>query len=356
MRIAKPVSRRAVSKWAASGRASFTRSLIALGLCGALLAGCGPKTQDPNARVTPIPPRVPTPPPVKSVPLDPALADAARQQISKSLASADPTLIPRVHALEAVKDLGETEHAPEVLSALTASEPIVRFAGAMTAGGLKLEAAHQPLLSMADDPDTNVRVAVRYALHRLGDTHLSHDLEKYARDPRKEVRGNTAWVLGLLNEPSAIRVLRVLQRDPEPTVRQQAYEALWRLGDEAGLHALIGMTVSRYPDDEMFALLALAGPRDDRVGHTLETGLTVDYIEVNLEAARALGMLGNDEGYRPALKGAASSDPRQRFMAALAFGAIGRPDAQDVLRKLLYDDYESVRIAAAQAILELKAQ
>jgi HEAT repeat protein len=337
------------------GAASIVRPLIALGLAGAMLAGCGPQTQDPEARATPVPPHVTPPPPVKNVPLDPALADAAKAQIAKSLSSTDSTNIPRVHALEAVKDLGETEHAPEVMAALTAQAPIIRFAGAMTAGGLKLEAAHQQLLSMAQDPDANVCVAVRYALHRLGDTLLSHDLEKYARDPRKEVRGSTAWVLGLLDEPSAVRILNVLSKDPEPTVRQQAYEALWRLGDQMGLQALIGLSVSRYPDDEMFALLALAGPRDQRVGRTLETGLTQDYLEVNLVAARALGMLGSDEGYAIALKGAASSDARQRFMAALAFGAIGRADAQDVLRKLLYDDYESVRIAAAEAILELKA-
>ena len=224
----------------------------------------------------------------------------------------------------------------------------------MTAGGLKLEAAHQPLLAMANDPDSNVRVAVRYALHRLGDTTLSHDLEKYARDSRKDVRGNTAMVLGMLGEPSAIKVLLVLRKDPEPLVRQQAAEALWRLGDDAGMEPLIGMTVSRYPDDQLFALLALAQPRDQRVGKTVETGLRVDYIEVQLVAARALGMLGTDEGYTYAQHGAASSDPRQRFMAALALGAIGRADAQDTLRKLLADDYESVRIAAAEGILQLK--
>jgi len=304
--------------------------------------------------MTPPPPNIPPSPPQKNVPLDPALAEAARQQITRSLQSTGSVTTPRVHALEAVKDLGEVEHAPEVIAALSSDEPIVRFAGAMTAGGLQLEAAHKPLLTIAEDPDFNVRVAVRYALHRLGDTHLSHDLEAYARDPRKEVRGNTAMVLGMLNEPSALKILRVLRLDPEPSVRQQAAEAMWRLGDESGLEALMGMSVSRYPDDQMLALLALAEPRDNRVGRTVEAGLTHDYIEVNLVAARALGMLGTDEGYGVALRGASSGDPRQRFMAAMALGAIGRSDAQDTLRRLLADDYESVRVAAAEAILQLK--
>jgi HEAT repeat protein len=336
--------------------ASIFSPLVSIGLCGLLLAGCGPKGQDPNARAIPAPSNVPKAPPVKAVPIDAALIDAAKAQITKSLASTDSTAIPRVHALEAVTELGLSEHAPEVMAALTADAPIVRFVGVMAAGGLKLEGAHQQLLSMAQDSNPRVRVAVRYALHRLGDTQLSHDLEKYSRDPDKGVRGSTAMVLGLLNEPTAVRVLNVLAKDPEPTVRQQAYEALWRLGEQSGLDALVGMSVSRYPDDEMFALLALAEPHDQRVGKTLETGLGQDYIEVNLVAARALGMLGTDEGYAIALKGAASSDPRQRVMAALAFGAIGRSDTQDILRKLLADDWESVRISAAKAILQLKAQ
>lgn len=332
----------------------YLQSTIVLGLCGFLLAGCGAKTQDPEAKITPLPPRITKAPPVQNVSLDPALAEAARQQISRSLKSTSSSPTPRVHALEAVKDLGEVEHGPEVIAALSAPEPITRFAAAMTAGGLKLDAAHQPLLAVANDPDSDVRVAVRYALHRLGDTSLSHDLEKYARDPRKDVRGNTAMALGLLGEQSAIKVLQVLRKDPEPSVRQQAAEAMWRLGDDAGMEALIGMTVSRYPDDQLFALLALAQPRAQRVGRTIEAGLSVDYIEVKLVAARGLGMLGSDEGYSYALTGAASSDPRQRFMAALAMGAIGRADSQDVLRKLLADDYESVRIAAAEGILQLK--
>ena len=332
----------------------YVQSTIVLSLCYCLVAGCGAKTQDPNAKVTPAPPRISKAPPVKDVPLDPALAQAARQQITRSLNSNSSSPTPRVHALEAVKDLGEVEHGPEVIAALSAAEPITRFAAALTAGGLKLQAAHEPLLAIANDRDSNVRIAVRYALHRLGDTHLSHDLEKYARDPRKDVRGNTAMVLGMLEEPSALKVLQVLRTDPEPSVRQQAAEAMWRLGDDSGMEALIGMTVSRYPDDQLFALLALAEPRDQRVGRTIEAGLNVDYIEVQLVAARALGMLGTDEGYAVALQGAVSQDPRQRFMAALALGAIGRADTQDVLRKLLADDYESVRIAAAEAILELK--
>jgi HEAT repeat protein len=49
-----------------------------------------------------------------------------------------------------------------------------------------------------------------------------------------------------------------------------------------------------------------------------------------------------------------SKDPRIVVMAALAMGAIGRADAQPLLAPLLADDQQSVRLAGATAILELK--
>jgi HEAT repeat protein len=65
-------------------------------------------------------------------------------------------------------------------------------------------------------------------------------------------------------------------------------------------------------------------------------------------------MLGSDAGYGVALNGAKSKDPRQRMLAALAFGAIGRTDAQDELAQLLRDPDHDVRIAAATSLLMMR--
>src|SRR6185437_2352065 len=116
----------------------------------------------------------------------------------------------------------------------------------------------------------------------------------------------------------------------------------------------VGLTLSQYHDDEMIGYLGLAWPRNTTVRQHVRAGLTGDCTEVTLVAARAMGMLGSDEGYVIAQTAAESTDSRQRVLAALALGAIGRSDAQDVLRKLLSDRDAGVRIAAATAILELK--
>ena len=226
---------------------------------------------------------------------------------------------------------------PTSLPLSETKSPASEVPAATAVGGLKLRDAQTQLLQMLNDPDQVVQVSVRYGLHCLGNTAHSHDLEKSARSTEWSVRAQTALVLGLLQDPSGLKILRVLKRDPNAAVRQQALEAMWRMADEDAMKELVGYTASRYVDDQMFALQALVAPRDHRMKDLLEGFLTTEYPEVNLTAARALGQLDSDRGYAVAVEGTNSSDPLHRFLAARAFATIGRSDSQDVLRKLMTD-------------------
>jgi HEAT repeat protein len=199
-----------------------------------------------------------------------------------------------------------------------------------------------------------VRVVVRYALHRVGNFKYSHDREEMAKDPQARVRGTAAMVLGMMGDPSAINVLRPMRHDFNAPVRQQVAVSLWRLGSQQGMQDLIGLTVSPYQDDKKVVLLGLAEPRNRNVIQHIRINLTDAAPEVCLVAARGMGMLGCDEGYGIAQKAVKSEDPRQRVLAALAFGAIGRSDAQEMLKKLLGDGNADVRIAAGEAVMQLK--
>jgi HEAT repeat protein len=333
------------------------QSHFSIFLLVALIAGCagGPPRQGGVVdRQIPAPKEPPAPPPVRNEPIDPALQAAARNEIGAALASNNELI--RMHAVEAAQNgLGASD--PSIyLHGLKDPAPTVRFASAMSVGHLKIAQARDELLQMVNDPNIHVRIGVRYALHRLGDKQYSKDLEGTAKDPQWQVRSETARVLGLLGEPTAVRVLKPMLRDSEPSVRLQAADSLWRLGNQEGLRVLVSASASGYPDDQMIALLGLAGPKDSRVLGHLRAALTADYPEVCVVAARAMGDCGSDAGYAVAVDAAGSKDPGQRFRAAIALGAIGRSDAQPYLATLLKDkDSQDVRLSAAQAILQLKA-
>ena len=322
----------------------------ALFLAAALLAGCAaPSNPTPSASVTPA---------ARISSGD--LAARARDELARASQSADPVI--RSQAIEATQQdlktdppMGVAElERRRILSALNSTDPQERFAAALAAGQVQLRDAYPALLRLADDSNVRVQVAARYGLHRLGDTRRSHDLEDLARDPDASVRGDTALVLGLIPDPSAVKPLAFLLRDSNPAVRLQAAEGLWRHGDDRGLNALIAATINEAADNQMIAVLALAQPRDPRLDSNIALSMGSPYDEVRLVAARALGMVGNAFGYKEAAAHVAASDARQRALAALALGAIGRPDAAPLLSQLLTDPDPAVRVAAASAALQLR--
>lgn len=321
-----------------------------------LLLGCGGAAGAGNkklfaGREVPAPKEPPAAPARKDVPLDASLVAAARQELVAAAASDDPVL--RENALEAVRHLKDPVAGEIISRGLADPQRVVRFRAALAAGEHRLAETRPALEAMVNVPDEHLRIAVIFALHRLGVTDYTHDLEKAAVSAEPGVRGDTAFALGMLGEKSALKILKVLARDSDPVVRQRSWEAMWLLGDQSYVDELVGLTMSRFADDRMLAIMALAGPRNERVREAVRQCLTSDHAETCLVAARAMGQLNSDEGYGVALKGARSNEGRQRFLAALAFGAIGRTDAQPILRTLMKDKDRRVKVVAAAAVLEI---
>jgi HEAT repeat protein len=342
--------------------------VLGFALVAAILFACGGGGSGKNLGAAPGPSKPPPSfPAPRDVPIDPALVATARAELDAMLKSDFPSI--RAHAIEAYRDSLPAESEGPILNQMDVNNPIVRFAAAMAAGDLRLSAAKPKLLARLRDPDPVVRVAILYALHRLGDTSHSQALEDCALDfsaRGTQVRGATAMVLGRLNEPTVGNILRKLAADSNAAVRQQAEEALFLHHDDRGRNAIISYTSSKYPDDQMFGLLVLAGAKEPAYRNHARAELTnEEFPEVALVAARACGEMNADDGYGVAMKGAKSGDWRRQSLAAQAFGAIGRTDAQPYLAELLKvqaanpnDDKKvreaaEVRAAAAAAILRL---
>jgi HEAT repeat protein len=335
----------------------WTIALLLLALMVAPSAGCagGGKDGKQPVRRTMRPPKAPPPvPPRVDTPVPESLRTQARTELNRLAGQSTSPLI-RAHAIELMRTAAPEDVPPHVLRGLDDQAPVVRFASAMAAGELRITDARERLRELAlNDPDSSIQIAARFALHRLGDTSLSHELEQTAHANNPRTRGDTAMVLGMLQEPSAMNILRTMRNDGDPAVRLQVVEAMWRLGDREAVEALVAATLSLHPDDQMTAISALAAGKDRRVLGDLRGSLTTDYEPVNLVAARAMGQLGSDDGYGVALRGVTSKDPKTRMLAALALGAIGRSDAQDELATLMKDANPDVRLAAAAGILQLK--
>lgn len=335
-----------------------TQSIFILGLIAVLMAGCAsssnPRAVESKDISAPKPP--PIPPKPRPVPLDPALRAEARAAQIDAFNSPDDEL--RANAVESAQDtLGQGAHAI-VEAGLRDSSYKVRFSACLAAGMLKMNDLHDAVLGAAFDNDPKVQLAGRFALHRMGDTHLSHDFEKAARDPNPRVREDVAFLLGLLGDKTALKLLNDLRRDDDVFVRATVAEAQWRLGDDAGLELLVGGVSSTNIQLRLLCMIGLAGPKDQRVAGNLQGQLTMDQTndipEVALVAARCLGDVGRDDGYQVAMNHIREADPRLRSLTALALGSIGRSDAQDALRPLLKDENPRVRLCAATAILQLK--
>jgi HEAT repeat protein len=337
---------------------SFGLAIVSAGCQGAGGgAGGGPEARaKPMKRVTAPPPReAPPAPPRVDVAIDPTLMTGARQLVTRSLQSSDPLL--RSQAVEALRSAPDAQATNQIISALGDRDRGVRFGAAMMAGELGLKQAYPKLKLLANDPDASVDLAALFALHKLGDTTRSQEIGRAALSQDATVRRNAALVLGMLGERSAIdRILRRLRVDEDPIVRQQALEAMWRLGDQDAIKPLVALTASQYADDKIIGVLALAAPRRQLVREHVRGLLASDAVqlEVSLVAARAMGMLGSDEGYAIAKDAVGSKDPQQRFLAALALGSIGRSDAQDELKQLMADPIPNVQLAAATALLQLQ--
>src|SRR5205085_1816324 len=146
---------------------------------------------------TPRPAKIaPAVPPTKDVQPDAELRASAKMVLEENFRSSDRFV--RAHAIEGLANSVGAEAYRPIFTGLSDPAPVVRFASAMAVGDLRLVPAKEPLLRMLNDQDINVRVAVRYGLHRLGDTRFTRYLETTAVSDDTGVRANTVMVLGRL--------------------------------------------------------------------------------------------------------------------------------------------------------------
>jgi HEAT repeat protein len=224
------------------------------------------------------------------------------------------------------------------------------------------------------EPDLRVLPAVIYALHRLGEEKYATLLGDLVMHAEPRIRANAVWAMGKLGEASARRVLRSLIDDEtNPMVELNMVEALALLGDRKALSVLESYRMASDLDQRMVAVRLMGRINGPRFLRVLRRMTERQNPRVRIAAAAELAPHGEltDEMYEYALD--ALNQPRDvleetigqfrpvtsrdvdslQQVAARALGKMGREPAVDPLTKKLKQGDPKLRLVSAVSVLRL---
>jgi HEAT repeat protein len=294
-----------------------------------------------------------------------SLVAEAEKAVLAGLRSSDGRI--RANAIEVVSAVSAGEKSvflPKIVELLN-DEVMpggVRFAAAVALGDLQYEKCENQLQQLLNNPDLNLKIAVAYALCRLGEKQHLSIIEKAAHADDQTVKANAAILLGKLKSTESLAILYHLKdsEDSSDAVAFNATEAIARIGDEKIYPKIWTMLISVYADDRYMGIRAMGALGGAKGANALLTMLDDEVIEIRLAAAEQLGALGDVSGQFVVLEYLNSSQQvekivveRRNVLAALAIGQIGTEKLVEYLPKLLKNDSPAVQLAAAKSVFML---
>lgn len=296
---------------------------------------------------------------------DPVEVSRLRETALDTLIAATGSTLPqaRANAIEALAE-APSRLEPLLAAALRDQNAGVRSTAAMMVGRLglrKFEADVRPLL---EDPSPFVRASAIYALSKSGAPVNPTPLAGLLMgDPSPRVRAHAAFLIGEMGDPSALGLLRDAARGADQrSLQLQLAEAMVKLGKADEIEVIrAALYPSRNEELENAALACqIAGQLRDEGSRPSLIVLTALKVrgqpmpaEVRLAAAAALGRLGQPQGEFVADEYYRHPVPAIRAQAAFVYAGVGGPSAMPKLELLMGDPDETVRVAAAAAVVRL---
>jgi HEAT repeat protein len=302
---------------------------------------------------------------------DPVIRSGLREQAIETILasgrSRDASV--RANATECAL-LAPSRLEPLVAAGLKDDNLGVRSVSAVVAGKGRFRTLTPAIRPLISDSSPYVRASAIFGLRRCGDVVDPSPLSSILfDDPSPKVRAHVAYLLGEMDDKSAIGMLRAAARKPMPRAAEseirlyqlQIAEALVKLGDESQIHSIrAALYPSRLEELEATALavqiigtlkdhgakdqLMFLSGKQDKDGGMMPA-------EIRLGIASSMAQLGNRNGAFIAQEFWNSPTPVLRGQTAMVFGYIGRSDGLVYLERLLADTNENVRVAAAAGIL-----
>ncbi len=179
-----------------------------------------------------------------------ALKRAARYQYAGSV---------RALGIEVMQRRLGARGLPWIRNGLRDEEPGVQFAALLALGTLRDRQSYSTIRSFIENTDDNLKVAAYYALHRLRYTRDSAHLpEMLLEHPSPDVRRSAALVLGMLDEPKAVKLLARAMKDEDESVQQQALQSMALLGSSEAIQQLTFSASSGMGPQRVSAINTLA--------------------------------------------------------------------------------------------------
>jgi len=230
-----------------------------------------------------------------AIPVDNLMPEAF-QVIQQGLADPDPQV--RANAIEVVAATKQIALMPKVQRLLRDEVIPVKFLAILAVGDLQYTLAKSEVQSVADglkDENENVRIAAAYAMTKFGHPEYLTVFRNAIASEDQTVRANAALLLGKSGNKDLLGLLYwALQRkDSSDKVRFNAVEAVAILGDEKILPKLWAIVYSGYADDRIVGIQAMGALGTPQAKDVLITKLDDEVLEVRLAAAEQLGKFGD---------------------------------------------------------------
>jgi HEAT repeat protein len=285
--------------------------------------------------------------------------------IEQGINNPDPRI--RAKAVEVVAATGQTQLMPQVQKLFGDAYVPVRFAAALAVGDMEYYLAKSDAQRLTQVEDENTKIAAAYAMYRLGYRQYLEPIRQAVKSSDQTLRANAVVLLGKAGDAGSLELLYWAKDNDnsEPKVRYQATEAIAKLGDEKIMPKIWTMLVSKFGEAKIIGIKAMGALGTAQAREALLTKLDDDVLEVQLAAAEQLAMLGDNSGeqvvlniFEKRLTAGLDAQSQERIMvlSTLAIGRLGTPKTTRYLSKLIESESPLIRLAAAQASLQIPVE
>ncbi len=264
---------------------------------------------------------------------------------------------PAKEAAEALGDIGNAA-VPGLLQALAHSDWKTRKFAALGLGEVdhieQLTTVVAALAVRLTDAHLEVRDQSAWALGEIEDATAVESLLNALHDPEARVRTRVAWALGEIEDPSAVKGLVAALNDGDAAVREKAVWALGEIESPTAVEGLLPLLSDADAKVRRQVAWALGEIESPFAVAGLVTALSDNDATVRRQVAWALGEIEDLQAVTALVGALKDADWQVRKTAAWALGEIEDPRAIDELRAAAGDSNGEVRRAVAQALREIR--